>query len=342
LRNAPQMLDRLQAEDRSVFEYWGHAASYLPMSDYRFYMPRMHSLRNPQNKWVRRIWEKHGHLLKPLLERVQKEGPLSARDLASSSEAKRGPWWGWTSGKAALELLFWQGDLMVTARRNFERVYDLTERVLPNGIDTRMPDSDELGRFLVRRALSAYGIAREREIHNHIPAADKAVMHAALQELLESGEVVPVCFADEARADYFALSSMMEISSKTRRHSRRLHILSPFDNLIIQRDRMKRLFDFDYTIECYVPAAKRRYGYFVLPILWQGELIGRLDPKADRAQRVLIIRKLFLEREPKNRDIFLASLATKLREFAAFNDCDEIKIEKTAPGTLKRELKTLL
>ena len=165
----PRMLHELQAVDRRVFEYWGHAASYLPISDYRYYLPLKRDYRNPRSKWTRQMLEKHGHLMDSVLERIRVEGPLGSRDFEPPPGIKRGTWWDWKPRKTALELLFWRGDLMVRERRNFQRLYDLTERVLPPETDTRIPDEDELGRFLVRRALSAHGVAREREDQHIYP-----------------------------------------------------------------------------------------------------------------------------------------------------------------------------
>jgi uncharacterized protein YcaQ len=264
----PDMLHELQSVDRRVFEYWGHQASYLPMSDYRFYLPRMRRFATGEGRWARSVRARHGHLLKPLRERIRQEGPLTSADFKPPPGKRRGSWWDWKPAKNALELLFWRGDLMISERRNFARVYDLTERVLPDDVDTREPDEAELGRFLVRRALSAYGIAREREIADHLHAAGKDVIARALRALVEAGEVTPVRVEGDADTAYYALCEQVERQARLRRKAPQLFILSPFDNLVIQRDRVARLFGFDYTLECYLPATRRRYGYFTLPILW--------------------------------------------------------------------------
>ena len=162
----PKLLHELQAIDRSIFEYWGHAASYLPMEDYRFYIPMMRSFYDPKNSWFRGWGEKYGAFLEPVLKRIREEGPKVARDFENPSERNstnhppiladpiglsqkgKGPWWDWKPAKAALEMLFWRGELMISERNGFERVYDLTERVLPAGMDLRVPAADELGRFI--------------------------------------------------------------------------------------------------------------------------------------------------------------------------------------------------
>lgn len=337
-----EMLHELQARDRRVFEYWGHAASYLPMCDYRYYIPKMRYFDDPKQKWEKQRLDKFGHLMKPVLERIRKEGPLGSKDFIPKSEKKRGTWWDWRPSKVALELLFWKGDLMITERRNFSRIYDLTERVLPEGIDTSAPDDDELGRFLVRRALAAYGIAKENEIREHIHTTDKEMISESLHDLMDAGEVVSLKIGKSNSNNYYALSDLLERSSKLKKKSPQLRLLSPFDNLIIQRERIKNLFGFDYALECYVPASKRQYGYFVLPILWGEQFAGRLDPKSDRKKKILIIQKLFIEEGFYSDDTFLQALAQKLRGLAQFNECEKITVQKTDPASLKSKLLQLL
>jgi uncharacterized protein YcaQ len=332
------MLHELQAKDRRGLEYWGHAASFLPIEDYRYYLPLMKSFEDPKMVWQKRRHEKYGHLMAPVLERIQKEGPLGSRDFDPPPGVKRGAWWDWKPTKNALELLFWRGDLMVRERRNFQRIYDLTERVLPNHIDTTFPSESELGRFFARRALAAYGIAQEKEIKNHIHAADKKILSKSLLELVEDDEVVQLEIAGKAKPTYYALASTLQKSSRLKKNHSSVAILSPFDNLIIQRDRTNRLFDFDYTLECYLPAPKRTYGYFVLPILWDERLVGRLDPKADHTTSTLILRNLVFEKTFQDFESFLPAFASKLLAFAEFNRCRRIKVDKVKPGMVKREL----
>lgn len=334
----PEMLHQLQAEDRRVFEYWGHAASYLPMSDYRFYLPRMRGFHEPHQKWEKQRLEKYGHMMKPVLERIREEGPLGSKDFTSPPDAKWGTWWDWRPAKVALELLFWRGELMITERRKFHRIYDLTERVLPDGTDTRMPDDDELGRFLVRRALKAYGIASATEIRQHIHGTEKEIIQKGLRGLIDDGEVTPLSVEGGGNGLNYAISESITSSAKLRKNASRLFLLSPFDNFIIQRERIKRLFGFDYALECYVPGPKRKFGYFVLPILWGDEFVGRLDPKADRKAKTLIIRNLVFEKDFNNTEGLLPPLSQKLWDLARFNECEKIIIEKTSPAKLKREV----
>ncbi len=336
----PDMLHQLQAVDRKIFEYWGHAASYLPMRDYRYYTYRMNNFCDPKDKWAKDRLKKCGHLMDGILSRIRKEGPLGSRDFKSNPETKRGQWWDWKPSKTALELLFWRGDLMVTRRDNFQRIYDLTERVLPDCTDTSMPQKDELGQFLVRRALKAYGIATMNDIVKHIHAAGRKVIESAAESMLEEEEVISVSV--EGNHGYYALPGLLENVPQDSGNLRNVHILSPFDNFTIQRDRMNRFFDFDYALECYTPRAKRRYGYFVLPVLWGTEFVGRMDSRADRKKEILTVHSLRFENGFDEWEEFLPIFAGKLADFAVFNNCGRIDFEDVKPRKIVAPLKRLL
>src|SRR4030042_3233169 len=296
----PQILDELLAKDRWVFEYWGHAASYLPMHDYRYYLPKMREFPR-KNSWEKRWLLANKKLADSILKCIRDEGAMGSKEFKAQPGTGKRSWWNWKPAKTGLELLFWQGKLMVSERRNFQRIYDLKERVLPGNLNTTMPGDDELGRFMVLRALSVYGIAQENEIRGHIHAGKRNIVSASLKDMLASGEVMEVTVENFEKQKYFALPKTLEDSSKSLPDisNSGVFLLSPFDNMIILRERMKRLFNFDYTIECYIPEKKRKYGYFTLPILWGDTFIGRLDPKVDRKQKTFYVRHLAFEQEFK-------------------------------------------
>ena len=333
----PDILHELQAADRRIFEYWGHAASFLPISDYRFYIPRMKRFRSNHTGWEGEWHRKYGHLLDPVLNRIRTEGPLSSKDFESPDDRRRGTWWDWKPAKAALELLLWRGDLMVTERRKFQRVYDLTERVLPSDVDTSEPDEDELGEYLVMRALNAHGVVRQKEIVDHIHAAKKPIIIAALKRLVEENQVVQIDIDHIEKGPWFAREAMINAISSDDLECEMAYILSPFDNLIIQRDRLKLLFDFDYTLECYVPKAKRVYGYFTLPILYGDRFIARIDPKADRKTKTLILRNVYFE-NPNPSEKELEAMADTLIRYMRFNRCERIVTRSVKPGKLRSPL----
>jgi len=338
----PGILHELQSRDRRIFEYVSRALFYLPMSDYRYFLPRMRRFEDPYSKWEKQRLEKYGRMMKPALERLRKDGPASSRELAEKLGTRR------TSEdmphvtKRALELLSLRGDVMVAERRNFHRIYDLTERVIPTGLDTSMPDDVEVGRYCVRRALGTYGLATAKEIREYSHAADKESISTALRDLSDNGELVSLQLEGENNSGNYILAETLVSSGGLRKAKSVVQLLSPFDSLIIQRDRVRRLFDFDYTLECYVPPSKRKHGYFVHPILFGEELVGRLDPKADRKSKTLLVQSLLLEPGFDAGDAFLKTLAARLWGFARFNACENIKVVKSSPSGLCKKLNKTL
>ena len=328
-RYKTEHLDQLVA-DKQVFEYWSHAAAYLPMRDYRFSLPRKLALaRGEQSHWYKRD-EK---LMQSVLKRIEAEGPLMARDFEGSVVKGKPGDWKSKPAKQALDTLFMQGDLMISSRENFHKVYDLTERVLPQDINASEPTADEYTRFLITQYLKANGIGQASEIA-YLLKNTKPKVTATLNDLEANGELLKIAVKkgrsnDQEEAIYYALPKSLELLNKSIARSK-LKILSPFDNLLIQRKRMKALFDFDYLIECYVPAAKRKYGYFSLPILWDGKLLARMDCKADKSKSMLDIHHLALEKNIKNKDVFYDALYKELESFLKFHNCDQYQIHKTS------------
>jgi uncharacterized protein len=334
----PETLDLLMA-DRRVFEYWAHALALLPISDYRFYLPRMQRHRDGARAWLREWRDENAEIIEYVLQRIRSEGPLASKDFAPPAGDTRRTWWDWKPAKTALEILFWQGDLMISRRDGFQKIYDLTERVLPVDADTRLPSQVELGRFHVRRALVGLGLANEREIKAVFHLADLKLIRETLHLLQEKKEVVPLQISGSGDTNYALAEVLQQEDAPV---SWALQILSPFDNLVIQRSRLARLFDFDYTIECYVPAGKRRYGYFVLPLLWRTQMIGRLDAKADRKEGRLLVKGLWFEPAFSSYDDALPLLAAELARFARFNGCTAVEIGPIHPAGHKRRLIALV
>jgi uncharacterized protein len=342
-------LHDLQAKDKLIFEYWTHAMSFIPMEDYRYSLPRMKNFEKPKSKWLKYRYNQSKNYFLPVLERIKNEGPLSSSSFENTGK-KGGTWWEWKPTKTALEYLFWKGDLMISERKNFQKYYDLRERVLPGNIDTTTPSKGELCYFFVRRALSSLGIATEKEIlkfmqpgkttESDLQIADKNSLKKVIDELCESGEIIPVVIEGNHKIKNYAFNETINNAGEKKKFPSKTHILSPFDNLIIQRERTKRLFDFDYTIECYVPANKRKFGYFVTPILWGAKFIGRLDPKADRKSGTLIINNVAFEDSLVDLDEFIPSFSESIINFAAFNACNKITIKKCTPASTKAMLKS--
>lgn len=297
------------------FEYWAHEASWLPLREYRYLLPRMEHRRAVPRGWWKRVREEHAALYEPVLERIRAEGPLTAADF-DDPRANRGTWWDWKPAKLVLEDLFDQGLLMVRDRvRGFTRLYDLPERVLPASLDTSHPGDADATRHLLLRGFRAMAFATGAEAADYFRLKPDR-WRPALRTLLESGAIVPVS-VEGARLSapvYAVPEALASIPARFPRH--RPTFLAPFDNLIWERGRVERLFGFRYRVEIYVPEPKRQYGYYVLPLLVRGSLRGRADARLDRkasAGRVLRVRTLWLEgAEPAEAEAALVDLAAHL------------------------------
>jgi hypothetical protein len=271
-----------------------------------------------------------------VLARIAAEGPLGTADFEDQGEG-RGPWWDWKPAKRALEYLFWTGKLMIAGRRNFQRRYDLSERVLPAGLDTSLPRAEESAHFVARRALQSLGLTTAKQKDEGLSDARRVAQ--ALAELSEAGEAVAVQVEGLEKEVFFAARPLL---SAPRPRRRQLHLLSPFDNLVIDRRRTAAFFDFDYRIECYTPAPKRQYGYFTLPILWGDELVGRLDPKAERREGIFRVKTLALEPGFRADEAFYPALAARLRAFAAYHGCSEVLVDESRPAGARAALRRAL
>lgn len=320
-------LDQL-LNDKRIFEYWSHAAAYLPMKDFRYSLVRKKAIAcGNQNHW----YERKPHLMKLVMERIKAEGPLMAKDFAQP--AQKSGIWEQTPIKQALECLFMQGDLMVPYRNHFHKVYDLTERVLPEGIDTTLPNQEEYGRFLVIAFLQANGIGHESEFGYLLKNTQKLIV-TILREMRLSGELLKLNVAGKA---YYALPVSLELLSNPLARSK-LKFLSPFDNLLIQRTRIQSLFGFKYQLECYLPKVKRRYGYFSLPVLWDGKLVARMDCKAERKKSLFHIYHLALEPGLAKTDDFGVALGKELTSFIRFNACEKVQLHRTSPDAFRMKI----
>ncbi len=322
-------------KEGQLFEYWGHAASCLPMKDYRFSLPRKREFRKGRSHW----FEQDQSIKRKVLNRIKREGPLQSADFENPREGNKG-WYDWKPAKRALEQLFMEGRLMVTQRQGFQKVYDLTENVLPAGINTTMPSRPAYAGHLVLSSVTAHGLLTEREMYYQRGALDHYIKNA-VKKLLKEGVLAEFKLEGHDQTKFYGLATVEpEHAEQSLVHS--AHILSPFDNLLIQRRRLQRLFDFDYTIECYLPAYKRTYGYFTLPVLYGDRFFARLDPKANRQERVFYVRNLFFEENVRADDAMMHELAVQLRLFALFNGCESIVLEKCNQKKLRQQLKSML
>ncbi|MCK4252494.1 YcaQ family DNA glycosylase [candidate division WOR-3 bacterium] len=331
-----QYLHELQVKDKKIFEYWAHAASFIPMKDYRFYIPAMKK-KPKKDSWLDKWIKEHRSLIRKVKARVKKDGPLAASDFQDVKHRKRGPWWDWKPAKMALEALFWQGDLMIKERRKFQRIYDITERVLPENVDITKPSEEQEKKFFIRKALNAMGIATIQDINKYIGISGR--LNKWVDQMLKLGQILELTIKGLNKSYYILTKGLEEIRKSKTVISLRVSFLSPFDNSIILRDRTSALFNFDYSLEAYVPKTKRKYGYFCLPILWQNQLIGKIDPKADRKNKILIINNLHLEDKKINYNKFIPALSRTLKDFADFHNCEKIELSKNIPAKISHKIK---
>ncbi|MBY0470852.1 winged helix DNA-binding domain-containing protein [bacterium] len=319
----PRVLHQLQFEQKKIFEYWSHAAAFLPMRDYRFSLRR----KNQYLSGRKHYRSKNKKVRELVLKRIQNEGPLQARDFEAPKRSKSGPWFEWKPAKVALEQLFLEGTLMVPERRGFQKVFDLTERVLSgvSEVNWSAPTEAEFAQHLIRNALRFQGFASLDEV-SYLRQGVKSIVAKELRNLEEAGELQRIQIGGEKGSESYALSSLLEkISNESLDQVR---ILSPFDNFIIQRKRLRRLFDYDYVIECYVPEPKRKFGYFCLPILYGDRLVGRIDAKAERDQKLLIVKSAFFEKAAsklRKDQRFMTEFMQELEGFAEFNGCERVE-----------------
>ncbi len=298
-------------ERAPVFEYWAHAAAYLPWRDFRYTLPRKERIKANEHDWFRADKVE----AKRVLARIRSEGPLMARHFETSR--RPAGWWDWKPAKRALEYLFMAGDLMVV-RQGFQKVFDLTERVLPPGTDTRIPTPHEQAAWYVDRALDAWGLAARDEMA-YLRKEHVAHIDAVLRQREEEGSLIRVTVEGVPKTAYWVRPADLERIDAGKAQDRTLRIVSPFDPFLIHRKRMRRLFGFDFAIECYLPTAKRTFGYFALPLLQGTDFVGLLDAKADRSAGRLIVQNLRYDGPAKRRAPFDRSLNKALDAFARFN-----------------------
>lgn len=318
---------------RRAFEYWSHAASYLPMRDYRFVLPMMRGVARKEWGW----WHHGGNarVRAWVLDRIRAEGPLFARDFENPPSQRSG-WWDWKPAKRALELLFMEGELTCIERQGLQKRYELAERFLPSGIDTREPGIEEHADYLIEATLRAHGFATARTV-NYLrrDAKVRATVRRRLDEKVRADDLA----ARRDRAGETVYARPGAFDRQPKRFAHIVRILSPFDNVVIQRRRAARVFDFDYTIECYVPAAKRRYGYFALPILYRDRFVGRMDCKSNRSCGLFEIKSLHLEDEIP--EPFLDAFATAVADYGAFTGCRDIAVGTVSPSAWRDPVRAL-
>ncbi len=335
----PRWLDELLAEG-ALFEYWSHAACFIPIEDYGLYRRLMIEGGEKTRTWMRAHHEEIQHVM----ERVNKNGPVRAAEFART-EGKAGGWWEWKPEKRALEHLFAAGELMISRRENFHRVYDLRERVLANALpgweDALAPNEQEVRRALALKAVRALGVAVARWVPDYFRTPKKGVA-GLLEELADEGSLLRARIEDEPAYLHPDNAGPAEKILSGGFRSSVTTLLSPFDPIVWDRARALELFGFEYKIEVYTPAARRRYGYYSLPILHAGALVGRLDAKAHRKQGTFEVRAIHLEPDTPLNDDLASGLADALRDCAGWHGTPEVLVRRSNPSEFTGMLRLAL
>lgn len=328
---AQQWLDEHLAEGK-LFEYWSHEACFVPIEDYGLLRHRMLDPSGMGWKYAADWHNKHREDIEKLLAHIRATGPVRSADFARESGKGNG-WWDWKPEKRHLEVLFAIGQLMVAERRNFQRVYDVTERVLPDWNDARdLPPSDVVTDELLRRTCRALGVARADWVADYY-RLPRRPYRDELHALAERGELIPVQVVGW-KQDTFVhrdLAPMLDDAASGKLASTVTTVLSPFDPVVWDRKRAAALFDFDYAIECYTPAAKRKYGYFVLPLLSRGRLVGRVDAKAHRAQGIFELKSVHMEAGVRPSARLAGDLRRALQRCADWHGTPQLQITWASP-----------
>ncbi len=336
-RYDPADLDRLASgADRRFFEYWLHEACLIPLSEYRYRLPVMRRHRENGRRWWVDDWHKQPEtaaLLDEVLARVRQNGGVRSADF-DHPEQRQG-WWDWKPAKRALEYLYDCGELMIAERVNFQRIYDLTERVLPDWVDRSEPTVEEMRLHLIERSAWALGACEPGQLadYTHMRRGDAKPF---VEQLTAAGVLVNVQ-AETADGKTRTLAvhrdalPLLEQAADGALPAQRTTFLSPFDSLWWARGRDEQFWGFQQRLEAYKPEPQRIWGYFCLPILHQDRLVGRFDPKLERKSATLRLKALYLEPGVAPDEMLVAAVAGAMRDFLAFHEARDLIVERSDP-----------
>ena len=340
LGDYPQAWLEQLLEQGALFEYWAHEACFVPVEDYGLYRHRMLDPVAMGWKYSANWMRERRDEVETVLAHIRQHGPVRSSDF-ERTDGQSGGWWSWKPEKRSLEVLFTLGELMIARRHNFQRIYDLAERVLPDWDDSRLPAMEQVQRTLVLKAVKALGLARAGWISDYFrtkpPRLDPETLveQGALLRARVDGWDDPVYLhPDHAELAAAAAAGALTPTVTT--------ILSPFDPVVWDRRRALELFGFDYRLECYTPAEKRRYGYFTLPILRRGALVGRVDAKAHRTDGIFELKSLVLEPDARISERFVRDVAAALQRCANWHGCPQVRLTQAAPAQIVPLLRAAL
>ena len=311
-------LDRLTfAKKTRYIEYWAHEAAIIPVESWPLFRWRMDDNRQRYGSMPGGWVQSNTAMLDWLRLELAAKGPLAASEIEHDANKRNGPWWGWSDVKAGLEFLFRFGDVVTAGRTRFERTYALAESVLPDSVLSATVTREDAVRRLMSIAGRAHGIGTTRDLADYFRIKQEPA-RAAIQDLVDAGELVPVT------VDGWNRPAWLHRDARIPRRIESTALLSPFDPVVWERDRTERMFGFRYRIEIYTPAHKRIYGYYTLPLLLDDRLVGRVDLKSDRQNRVLRVQSAWTE--PGAPPETAARLALLLRETAGWQGLGGIEV----------------
>ncbi|VWC88176.1 hypothetical protein BLA18112_03118 [Burkholderia lata] len=333
---SPQWLDEHLAEAR-LFEYWSHEACFLPVEQFGLMRYKMLDPSGMGWKYAADWHEQNRPDIERLLARIRAEGPVRSADFVREDGVKGNGWWDRKPEKRHLEVLFTTGDLMVSERRNFQRVYDVRERVLPDWDDVRdLPPRHAVLPALLDYTCRALGVVRADWVADYYRLPRRSY-RAELEQLADAGDLIPVAIDDWKEPAYVhrSLEAWLPAAEADTLRSTVTTLLSPFDPVVWDRRRASTLFGFDYTIECYTPGHKRRYGYFCLPVLHRGQLVGRIDAKAHRTLGTFELKAVHVEPGVRFGTGLAADVAKAVKKLAAWHGTPEVMAGQAPPELVK-------
>ena len=329
--------------DRRLFEYWMHAACIIPLNLYRFVTPTMRRYANPPGNRRREWLEDPANieLLDAVLEHVRENGLARSADF-ERADGRRGTWWDWKPAKIALEHLYNTGTLTIANRVNFQRIYGITENVLPDWVDTTPPTEEEAYLTLLDKSARALGICSPMQIPDYFHMK-RTPAKPLIQRMLDEGtlQMVNIELHDGTVAEQVVHRANLPLLQRAADGDiapSHTTFLSPFDSLFWAKGRDTQFWGFQQVLEAYKPAPQRIWGYFCLPILHNDRLIGRFDPKLERRASTLHLKRLYLEPGIQPEDELVADIAAAMRSFMAFHDATDLVIEHSKPRGLRRNL----
>ncbi|MCE7746169.1 MAG: winged helix-turn-helix domain-containing protein [Candidatus Heimdallarchaeota archaeon] len=339
-------------EEKKLFEFWSHGICLIHYDEFPFYAWKMEYKKENPSNWWRKWLPKNKDITNSVYKHVKKNGPTRSADFKREEIRKSEGWWDWKKEKLALEVLFDQGKLLIAYRKNFQKYYDLSERVLPSGINTEPLGKDELADYLLQTVCSSLGIVSCEELRHYIGMGvfrylwknnRKSILNY-LQNKVEEDKLIEINIESQETKHFILKEQESKLNNLDTNLDQNLPVkfLTPFDNAIRDRDLPLRLWDFDYKIECYTPPPQRVYGYFTLPMLDGHSFIGRADLKVHRKDGILEIKSLHFEKWYKPTEKSYERLTSGLNKFADFHKCNEIRFNETIHTKIQKSISTLL